>query len=108
MGPVKTAIPADVEYARSVAVAAVEAAGVLLREGTTKDLDTRTKGVNGDVVTGSRPRREAPDCGAHPTRLPQPSDRCRGVRSARHRRQLLGSWAWLVDPLMASTTWPSA
>ncbi len=51
MGPVKTAIPADVEYARSVAVAAVEAAGVLLREGTTKDLDTRTKGVNGDVVT---------------------------------------------------------
>ncbi len=63
MGPVKTAIsvdtaipvdPAilvDVEHARSVAVTAVEAAGALLREGTVKDLGTRAKGPNGDVVT---------------------------------------------------------
>jgi len=51
MGPVKTAIPVDVEHARSVAVTAAEAAGVLLREGTTKDLGIRAKGANGDVVT---------------------------------------------------------
>ena len=51
MRPVTTAIPVDIEHARSVAVTAVNAAGALLREGTTRDLGTRAKGANGDVVT---------------------------------------------------------
>jgi hypothetical protein len=44
------AIPVDTEHAR-FAVTTVKATGALLREGTTKDLDTRAKGANSDIMT---------------------------------------------------------
>ena len=96
MGPVKTAIPVDVEHARSVAVTAAEAAGVLLREGTTKDLGIRAKGANGDVVTDLDFAAERLIVGH--IRQAFPSHRIIAEESG-----LLdaddSSWAWLVDPL---------
>ena len=102
MGPVKTAvlvdtaIPVDVEHACSVAVTAVEAAGALLREGTTRDLGTRAKGANGDVVTDLDFAAERLIVGH--LRRSFPSHRIIAEESG-----LLdaddSSWTWLVDPL---------
>src|SRR5918998_1979086 len=96
MGPVTIATPVDIERARSVAVAAAEGAGALLREGTTKDLGTRVKGANGDVVTDLDFAAERLIVGH--IRHAFPSHRIIAEESG-----LLdaddSSWAWLVDPL---------
>ncbi len=96
MGPVKTARLVYTEHARSVAVTAVEAAGVLLREGTTKDLGTRAKGANGDVVTDLDFAAERLIVGH--IRRAFPDHRIIAEESG-----LLdaddSSWTWLVDPL---------
>lgn len=94
--PVDTAIPVDIEQARCVAVTAVEAAGALLREGTAKDLGTRAKGANGDVVTDLDFAAERLIVGH--IRHGFPSHRIIAEESG-----LLdaddSSWTWLVDPL---------
>jgi myo-inositol-1(or 4)-monophosphatase len=97
MVPVKTAIPVNLEHARSVALAAAEAAGTLLRSSsTTGCLDIRAKGITGDVVTQL-------DLAAERLIV----ERIRNVfphhRIVAEESGLLdgddSSWAWLVDPL---------
>lgn len=96
MPPVKSAIPVDIEHARSVAVATAEAAGALLRDGTATDLGVRVKDATGDVVT-------ALDLAAERLIV----DRIREVfpshRIIAEESGLLGAnespWVWLVDPL---------
>ncbi len=96
MGPVKTAIPVETEHARNVAVAAVEAAGVLLHEGATKDLGTRVKGANGDLVT-------ALDFAAERLIVEHIRHAFPHHRIIAEESGLLdaddSSWTWLVDPL---------
>jgi myo-inositol-1(or 4)-monophosphatase len=89
MGPVKMAIPVDTEHARSVAVTTVKATGALLREGTTKDLDTRAKGANSDIMTDLDFAAER--LIVRLIRNAFPSHRIIAEESGpRHRRQLLG------------------
>lgn len=96
MGPVETAAQVDFEHARTVAVTAVEAAGSLLLEHTTKNLGTRAKGANGDVVTD----------------LDMAAERLivKHIRRAFPHHRIIAeeaglldaeddSWTWLVDPL---------
>ncbi|MGH4013574.1 MAG: inositol monophosphatase family protein [Pseudonocardiaceae bacterium] len=96
MGPVETAVPVDIEHARKVAVAAVEAAGALLHEHTTTDLATRAKGSNGDVVTDL-------DLAAERLIVQRIRDAFPGHRIIAEESGLLDadddSWTWLVDPL---------
>jgi myo-inositol-1(or 4)-monophosphatase len=97
MIPIETAIPVDVEHARSVAVAAAEAAGALFRNGsTTVDLDIRAKGTTGDVVTKL-------DLDAERLIIKRIRDVFPTHRIVAEESGLLGakdsSWVWLVDPL---------
>lgn len=96
MGPVETAAAVDIEHARAVAVAAVEAAGALLREHTARNLGTRAKGTNGDVVTDLDLAAE--QLIVERIRRAFPSHRIIAEESG-----LLDaeddSWTWLVDPL---------
>jgi len=96
MRPVETATEVDIERARAVAVAAAEAAGTLLREHTAKDLGTRAKGTNGDVVTDLDVAAES--LIVEHIRRAFPSHRIIAEEAG-----LLDadddSWTWLVDPL---------
>jgi myo-inositol-1(or 4)-monophosphatase len=95
--PAKTAIPVDIEYARSVAVAAAEAAGTLLRGGSTIiDLGIQAKGTTGDVVTKL-------DLAAERLIIERIRDAFPSHRIVAEESGLLGAddspWVWLVDPL---------
>lgn len=86
----------DIERARSVAVRAAEAAGALLREAATKDLNVRTKDASGDVVTEL-------DLAAERVIVEHIRDAFPRHRIIAEESGLLdaddSSWAWLVDPL---------
>jgi myo-inositol-1(or 4)-monophosphatase len=96
MGHAETVTTVDIERARSVAVRAAEAAGVLLRAATTTDLDVRTKGASGDVVTKL-------DLAAERLIVGHIRDAFPRHRIIAEESGLLdaddSSWAWLVDPL---------
>lgn len=97
MGPAKTMTQVDIERARSVAVTAAEAAGVLLREAAIrKDLGVRTKDASGDVVTEL-------DLAAERLIVGHIRDIFPSHRIIAEESGLLdaddSSWTWLVDPL---------
>lgn len=96
MAPAKTAIPVDIERACSVAVAAAEAAGALLRGSATRDLGIRAKDATGDVVTEL-------DLAAERLIIGRIRDAFPSHRIIAEESGLLdagdSSWAWLVDPL---------
>lgn len=92
----KTVTPVDIEHARSVAVSAAQAAGVLMRAATTRQLGIRTKGASGDVVTEL-------DLAAERLIIGQIRDAFPSHRIIAEESGLLGAddspWTWLVDPL---------
>lgn len=92
----KTVVPVDIERARSVAVTAAEAAGVLLRESTTKNLRVRTKDASGDVATELDLAAECLIIKHIRTAFPQHQIIAEesGLLSAGD-----SSFTWLVDPL---------
>lgn len=96
MGSAKTAPSVSIEHARKVAIAAVEAAGALLREHTAKNLGTRTKGTNGDVVTDLDIAAE--HLIVERIRRVFPSHQIIAEESGLHDADD-ASWTWLVDPL---------
>jgi len=95
MSLVKTVTAVDIEHARSIAVTAAEAAGVLLREAASKNLGVRTKSANGDVVTDL-------DVAAERLIVRHIREAFPGHRIFAEESGLLDSdspWGWLVDPL---------
>lgn len=96
MAPVTTALPVDLEHARSVAVASAEAAGALLRESAAVDLDVRAKDGTGDVVT-------ALDLAAERLIVGHLRQAFPGHPIIAEESGLLEAdehaWVWLVDPL---------
>lgn len=96
MGPAKAVTTVDIERARGVAVRAAEAAGALLREAATRDLDVHTKDASGDVVTEL-------DLAAERLIVGHIRDAFPHHRIIAEESGLLdaddSSWAWLVDPL---------
>lgn len=96
MGPTATESSVDLEYARAVAVNAVQSAGALLRERTGDDLRIRAKDEAGDVVTDLDMAAERLIVGKLRTSFP---DHPIIAEESGLLNAADGAWTWLIDPL---------